>query len=611
MSVKSVKSRVFLIFIVFLLVITINSLWAVVNFKKLNNSIENILDANYRSIVAAQEMIASIERQDSLQLSYLFTKEREYITNFTINEEEFLSALIDAQNNITETGEKEIVSKITNSYKEYNQEFNSFLLLHDKQGEYYFKEIFPLFENIRNLSKDLISINQNAMLTKKDQASIIAKKAEIFTFIASASTIFLGMFIISYLIAKILKQFDIFVEKIEGVSEEDYSQRVPSNLDKEFNKMGIAFNHMAQKLEGYKTINIKKLMAEKRKAQAIVENISDGIIVTDMKNNVILVNKAAEKLLDIEGKTLIDQPFTQAINNKKIYDIIQEVLKNKELKSTMRQLEISFDKGKEKIYCKVFINSIISKNEEKIGIVTLLQDITQAKELDQMKDNFVSTVSHEFRTPLTSIGMAIELLADNKLGDLNDMQRELVNTIKLDNDRLKLLIKDLLDLSRLESKRTPMNFQKVDIKKIIEFSINPLKALCENNNVTLEIGNIDNSSLVMADFNKISVVLTNFISNAIKYGKEGKANHVLIETFKKNNNLIVSVKDEGRGIPSDQLDKIFNKYIQVKVSNDGKIEGTGLGLAISKEIIKNHGGEIWVDSQLGKGSTFYFSLKCE
>lgn len=217
MSVKSVKSRVFLIFIVFLLVITINSLWVVINFKKLNNSIENILDANYKSIVAAQEMIASIERQDSLQLSYLFTKEREYIKNFTINEEEFLSALIDAQNNITETGEKEIVTKITNSYKEYNQEFNNFLLLHDKQGEYYFKEIFPLFENIRNLSKDLISINQNAMLTKKDQASIIAKKAEIFTFIASASTIFLGMFIINYLIAKILKQFDIFVEKIEDV----------------------------------------------------------------------------------------------------------------------------------------------------------------------------------------------------------------------------------------------------------------------------------------------------------------------------------------------------------------------------------------------------------
>lgn len=449
------------------------------------------------------------------------------------------------------------------------------------------------------------------MLIKRDKASITAQKAVIFTFIASISIIILGVFIISYLIAKILKQFDIFVEKIEGVSSEDYSQRIPENLDKEFSKMGLAFNQMAQKLEKYKTINIKRLMTEKRKAEAIVESISDGIIVTDMENNIILVNRAAEELLNIEEKELLKQPFLHAINNKKIYDSVQEILNNDEIKSTMKQLEISLNKGELITYCKVFINSIISKNGERLGIVILLQDITKAKELDQMKDNFVSTVSHEFRTPLTSIGMAVELLSDKSIGELNDIQKELVTAIKLDNDRLKLLIKDLLDLSRLESRKTPMNFQECDIKKIIDFAIKPLRNLCENKNVTLELGNIDNSTPVIADFNKISVVLTNFIGNAIKYGKEGEPNHILVEAFKKDENLVVAVKDEGRGIPQDQLEKIFNKYIQVKVSNDGKIEGTGLGLSISKEIIKNHNGEIWVDSKLGKGSTFYFSLKCK
>ena len=562
MYIKSVKSRIFLIFIVFLFTISINSIWSVINFRRLNNSIERILDSNYKSIVAAQKMIASIERQDSLQLSYLFTKERGYIKNF--------------------------------------------LFLKEKQSEYYFKKIFPKFENIKKLSKDLVSVNQNAMLIKRDKASITAQKAVIFTFIASISIIILGVFIISYLIAKILKQFDIFVEKIEGVSSEDYSQRIPENLDKEFSKMGLAFNQMAQKLEKYKTINIKRLMTEK-----IVESISDGIIVTDMENNIILVNRAAEELLNIEEKELLKQPFLHAINNKKIYDSVQEILNNDEIKSTMKQLEISLNKGELITYCKVFINSIISKNGERLGIVILLQDITKAKELDQMKDNFVSTVSHEFRTPLTSIGMAVELLSDKSIGELNDIQKELVTAIKLDNDRLKLLIKDLLDLSRLESRKTPMNFQECDIKKIIDFAIKPLRNLCENKNVTLELGNIDNSTPVIADFNKISVVLTNFIGNAIKYGKEGEPNHILVEAFKKDENLVVAVKDEGRGIPQDQLEKIFNKYIQVKVSNDGKIEGTGLGLSISKEIIKNHNGEIWVDSKLGKGSTFYFSLKCK
>lgn len=201
-----------------------------------------------------------------------------------------------------------------------------------------------------------------------------------------------------------------------------------------------------------------------------------------------MVNKAAEKLLDIEEKELLEQPFLSAINNQKIYDSIQEILNNSDIKSTMNQLEISLDNGESTTYCKVYINSIVSKSGERLGVVTLLQDVTKAKELDQMKDNFVSTVSHEFRTPLTSIGMAVELLADNSMGSLNDMQKELVNAIKLDNDRLKLLIKDLLDLSRLESRRTPMNFQECDIKEIIDFAIKPLKTLCENKDVTIELG---------------------------------------------------------------------------------------------------------------------------
>lgn len=611
MCIKSVKSRVFLIFVVFLFTMGINSSWSVINFRKLNGSIEKILDSNYKSIVAAQKMIASIERQDSLQLSYLFTKEGEYIYNYTLYKSEFLSALEDAQNNITEQGEGQLVNKIEKEYLDYIQEFDNFLLLETNQSEYYFNKILPKFERIKNLSKDLVTINQNSMLIKRDEASIIAKKAVIFTVFISVTTIILGIFIISYLITKILKQFDIFVEKIEGVSREDYSQRIPIELDKEFNKLGLAFNQMAQKLEAYKTINIKKLMTEKRKAEAIVENIGDGIIVTDMENNIVLVNRAAEKLLDIEEKNLLEQPFLQAINNPKIYDGVQEILNDEKIKYTLKQLEMSFHKGEELTYCKVYINAIISKTGERLGVIILLQDITKAKELEKMKDNFVSTVSHEFRTPLTSIGMAVELLSDKSMGELTQRQEELVSAIKLDNDRLKLLIKDLLDLSRLESKKTPMNFQECDIMKIIEFAVKPLRNLCENKDASIEIGRVDNSVPVVADFNKIGVVLTNFIGNAIKYGKEGKSNHILIEAFRKDENLVVSVRDQGRGVPQDQLENIFNKYIQVKVSNEGKIEGTGLGLSISKEIIKNHDGEIWADSKLGEGSTFYFSLKCK
>lgn len=226
-----------------------------------------------------------------------------------------------------------------------------------------------------------------------------------------------------------------------------------------------------------------------------------------------------------------------------------------------------------------------------------------------MKSDFVSTVSHEFRTPLTSIGMAVELLKDGSVGTINETQQELLKVIKEDSERLNVLIKDLLDLSRLESGKTHLKFEKNNIKKIIETTVNSLKNLSENRNVKIEIKNVGSSLFVLADINKIILVLTNLITNAIKYKSEEREGHIIIEAFKKEKNIVVSVEDNGQGIPEEYMEKIFNKFIQVKVSNEGKIEGTGLGLSICKEIIKNHGGEIWVDSILGKGSTFYFSLK--
>lgn len=611
-SIKSVKMRVFLIFITVLVILTLNSLWAVFNFNILNNSIERILDSNYKSIVAAQNMTTAMERQDSLQLSYIFTRDEKYIIDFMKNESQFYDFLKNAQDNITENGEKEIVISLGNSYKEYIKSFYNFMEIEDigEQRNFYFKEVFPKFEKIKNISKKLLEINQDSMVVKRYEAGKIAEKATFFTVMVALVTIFLGMLIISYLIKKILSQFQIFIEKIEGVARENYSQRIPANLDKEFNELGIAFNQMAEKLNNYKNINIKKIMTEKSKAEAIVESINDGIIVTDKENKILLINNAAEKLLNIKESELLDKPFFTAIPNKKIYESINEVINSREIKSTIKQLELSLNPVLEKnIYCRVFINSIIGKNKENLGIVTLLQDITKLKEIDQMKSDFVSTVSHEFRTPLTSIGMAVELLKDGSVGTINETQQELLKVIKEDSERLNVLIKDLLDLSRLESGKTHLKFEKNNIKKIIETTVNSLKNLSENRNVKIEIKNVGSSLFVLADINKIILVLTNLITNAIKYKSEKREGYIIIEAFKKEKNIIVSVEDNGRGIPEEYIEKIFNKFIQVKVSNEGKIEGTGLGLSICKEIIKNHGGEIWVDSIFGKGSTFYFSLK--
>lgn len=419
---------------------------------------------------------------------------------------------------------------------------------------------------------------------------------------------FLGIIVIIHSTKKILYQFNIFIDKIKKISGKDYSQKIPLNMDKEFNKLGLAFNQMTKQLDIYKQMDIEKILNEKSKAEAIVESISDGIIVTDMNNNIILVNEAAEKIFNIKEQDVLDRQFLEGINNPKIFDSIQEVLKNKNLKSSLKQIEISLASNNKKMYCKVYVSSI-SKNNENIGVITLLQDITKSKEIDKMKTEFIATVSHEFKTPLTSIGMSVDLLSADKDINSNPMHKDLIRIIKEEKERMVYLIKDLLDLSKIETGKGQIKLENCKLKSILENSIEDLKNYCDEQEAEVTLENIDENLSVYADPSKISLVIKNLISNAVKYRKENVKPKILIDIIKKSNNVIVSVKDNGRGIPQDYLEKIFEKFIQVKVSNDGKIEGTGLGLSICKGIIKAHNGEIWVESTVDKGSTFYFSLK--
>lgn len=605
---KSVKFRLILIFIVILSTLTLSNLWAIFNFKVLNNTVEKIFDSNYKSIAAAQQMESIIERQDSLQLSYLSTKDQKYIDAFIKAEKEFQNFLKQAKNNVTEKGEKDFVSELDTSYNSYINTFYKFLAKENLQTEYYFSEIFPKFEKIKSTCKNLLELNQNAMILKRKEADITTKKASFLMITLTIIMTFLGIIVIIHSTKKILYQFNIFIDKIKKISGKDYSQKIPLNMDKEFNKLGLAFNQMTKQLDIYKQMDIEKILNEKSKAEAIVESISDGIIVTDMNNNIILVNEAAEKIFNIKEQDVLDRQFLEGINNPKIFDSIQEVLKNKNLKSSLKQIEISLASNNKKMYCKVYVSSI-SKNNENIGVITLLQDITKSKEIDKMKTEFIATVSHEFKTPLTSIGMSVDLLSADKDINSNPMHKDLIRIIKEEKEHMVYLIKDLLDLSKIETGKGQIKLENCKLKSILENSIEDLKNYCDEQEAEVILENIDENLSVYADPSKISLVIKNLISNAVKYRKENVKPKILIDIIKKSNNVIVSVKDNGRGIPQDYLEKIFEKFIQVKVSNDGKIEGTGLGLSICKGIIKAHNGEIWVESTVDKGSTFYFSLK--
>ncbi len=255
---------------------------------------------------------------------------------------------------------------------------------------------------------------------------------------------------------------------------------------------------------------------------------------------------------------------------------------------------------------RIKTDPVLDKTGEFLGYVKSLHDITTEKEIDRLKSEFVSTVSHELRTPLTSIKGYIDLLLEEEAGKVNQTQQEFLRIVKQNNDRLVNLINDLLDVSRIESGRVHLKIKPQDINDILTEVIDTFKTLANQKKQILKFKNLNNLPKVAADRDRLSQVVTNLISNAIKYTPTGGT--IEIETTRENGLIEVYVTDTGIGISTEDQESLFTKFFRVDTSLTRDVGGTGLGLSICKTIIELHGGKIWVNSALGKGSTFAFSI---
>ncbi len=612
MKNRGIKFKILLIFILIFILLAINSIWSIINFNSLSNSIENIMESNYKTIEAAQSMTVAIERQDSAELEQMFSNSDINSSSFRENEVEFLRNLSRAEDNITEEGEAEILSRINTLYIEYVDKYSILVDIQNNEGsnsakEYYYNEILPLFEETKEETRKLLTLNQLSMVSRKDRAHDISTSATFSTMLISILTIIIGIVMAVYLSNKVVKPIQDLITKIKKIAEGDYKQQLDISGSDEIARLAKEFNTMTQKLQSYELLNIKKLMEEKQKSDAIVESISDGIIVTNDEHKILLVNRAAEKALDIREKEALNRHFLEVIKKEDIFEIIEKVKDKSPNYEYKKYLDISLEVDGKNEYYRLNVRPIRTREGENIGVVTLMQNITKLKEVDQIKSDFVSTVSHEFRTPLTSITMGVGLLLDEVPGPINEEQKELVEAIEEDSERLRKLVSDLLDLSRMESGNIKMDIERHNLKDILDNAIKPFKRQFEEQGVDIELKIRKNLSEVKVDFNKISWVFTNLIGNALRYLPEDKKGKIIINAKETANKMLISVSDNGKGISEEYQQKIFEKFIQAK-DNDNK-GGTGLGLAISKEIVNAHGGEIWVKSKVGEGSTFYFTLK--
>jgi signal transduction histidine kinase len=605
--IKTLKGKISIVYLSLVLLIAIVGITASVNIFNLGGSINGLMSANYKSIQAANFMTEAVERQDSSVLIYINVDKQKGKDLFADNNEEFLKWYNVCANNVTEKGEKEIIDTIKESYNHYVKLFLDLQEIRsgqeiDKAVAFYNTEVMPDFVNMKNELKQLSLLNENAMFKGKDLATEHAQNSMYMVLVLSIFAMIGGGVVSGFFINRFLMPISSLTQTMKLIKAGDLNQQANIITKDEIGELAQEFNNMTKRLQQYEQSTLGKLLAEKTKSLAIVKSISEPLVVLDTDYRIVLMNDAFEKVFNISEEVSINKHFLEGIRNGEIFDFISSTFKSKE---ETRQKIFLVKVNYEDYYFNIIVAAVKDDDASLSGIIAVFQNVTQLKELEKIRTDFIATISHEFKTPLTSIMMGADVLLEEGMGPLNDDQRQFMKAIREDSDRLTKLVNDLLELTRIESGKAVFKFQEYAIDDIIECAVKPFYQLAEQHDVNLYFQYEDNLPPVTADFEKITWVLNNLISNALKYTNMG--DEIGVSAVEKADKVYVTVKDTGMGIPEEYLDRIFEKFVQVK-DGDFEMRGTGLGLAVVKEIIEAHQGKIWCESKLDVGSSFTFTL---
>ncbi|RFS14403.1 ATP-binding protein [Emticicia sp. C21] len=547
------------------------------SINALKNDTENILVANYNTLEYSRNMLMAL---DELSIDKVAIRKIE-------------ENLYKQQANITEIGEKEATQNLRQHFaalKINNFDRTTHLL-------------------IRKDIAEIMRLNMEAIQRKSDVAKQTAASSTIGIAITGTLCFVIAFTLLINLPSNIANPIKKLTESIKQIAANDYSQRVYFEDHSEFGELAKSFNTMAEKLEEYNNSNLSQLLFEKKRIETLINNMQDPVIGLDEDKKILFANDEALKVTGLKSEQVIGQQVQDvSLVNDLVRSLVKDLImpENNNKEEKKQPIKI-FANSKESYFEKEVVDIAIMPTGEKekrhIGYVIVLKNITPFKELDFAKTNFIATISHELKTPISSIKMSTQLLESQKTGEINHQQKQLIDSIKDDSQRLLKITSELLNLSQVETGNIQLNIQKSTPYQILNYATEAVKVTAEQKKIQLLSDVEENLPDVKADTEKTAWVLINFLTNAINYSPE--QSKIIIKITKQDKLVNFSVNDQGKGIEKRYKDKIFDKYFQVP----GSIKtGTGLGLAISKEFIEAQNGTIGVESEIGMGSTFYFKL---
>ncbi|ERI94920.1 PAS domain S-box protein [Clostridiales bacterium oral taxon 876 str. F0540] len=606
---KTLKGKFLIVYLLLVFILAVVGATSIANIYSLGKSIQGLMTDNYKSINAAGYMLDALEGQNSAALTYINTNKNKGISDFNKNSGYFYQWYNVEASNITEKNEKQFVEDINNSYTAYLTLFSKLQETainsdNSKVIDFYNNEMYPEYSNLKKLLRDLSILNEKAMFSGKEKVINASEKSMNIVIILSVLSIIGGLTAAWLSLIKFLSPLYALRDNMKALKEGELNKQTKIVSQDEIGELSKEFNDMTKRLMQFEQSTLGKVLAEKNKSLAIVKSISDPIIVMDADYKIVLINDAFEQLFKLEEKNVLNKYFLEVVRNGELYDYIKNIYNSEEDK--IEQKIFYFNYNSKDYYYNVLVTRLRETDNKRYGLVVLFQNVTGLKEIEKLKSDFIATVSHEFKTPLTSIMMGASLIGDEAAGGLSNKQQEIVETINEESEKLLNLVNNLLHLSKLESSKSIFNTEVCTIEAIVENSLKSFVSEAKERNISLQYNPIGSSIKVEVDFDKTVWVLNNLISNALKFTEDG--DQILIRSFVKQNRVCVSVKDTGKGIPEEYVEKIFDKFVQVRGTED---RGTGLGLSIAKEIVEAQGGEIWCESKLHEGSIFTFTLPLE
>jgi two-component system, NtrC family, sensor histidine kinase KinB len=467
----------------------------------------------------------------------------------------------------------------------------------------YFAQLEPMFNQLRARCDSLLHLNQEAMLAKSETAAGVAQHWFLTTLMIAGSLVVAGLALAVILARKIVRPVYELTTATAKITGGDLDARAAILSRDEIGILATEFNRMAEHIRQLRRSDVGKLMLAQQTTEAIIDSLYDSVLVTDAQGCVIKLNPAAEVIFGPEAQHL-GKPVAEMARDSRIAIAVAEALSSQrpvagEGAAAVLPLAI---KGAERSF-RLRTTPMRDEEGRLLGAVTLLGDITRLHEIDRLKSEFIATASHELRTPFTSVQMGIHLLLENTAGALTDAQRDILMMCREDCERLDKLIRDLLDLSRIEAGQNAPHLVPISATTLVNTAVAAVRSQVESHECTLTINVPSGLPTVRADRLQIERVVANLVSNAVRHTERG--GEITITAIRHDGHVAISVADTGSGIPAEYLPRIFDKFVQVPNAPSG---GAGLGLAIAKHIVEAHGGQISVQSEMGHGTTFTFTL---